>query len=204
VPAAGGRERTGWLIGGGAVVVAAFLLLWSRGRPAPAAPDMANAGNAGAAGTVAPLSGRAPDISSMSPREQFDRLYNRIFDAAGRNDSTTVIQFAPMGIGAYAQLDSVDTDARFHAAMIHLLVGQFPAALALADTIEAQAPGHLLGYVIRGETADRQNDTAALDRAYRDFLSHYDAELRSGRREYGEHRPSLDDFRTRARASLGQ
>jgi len=200
----GGRERIGWMVGGAALLVAVLLLLWDRGRPGPAAPDMANVGNAGVAGTVAPLSGRAPDISNMSPREQFDRLFNRIFDAAGRGDTSTVLQFAPMGLGAYAQLDSADADARFHAAMIHLLVGQYPAALALADTIEARAPGHLLGYVIRGEAADRENDTAALTRAYTDFLSHYDAELRSGRQEYGEHRPSLDDFRTRARATLGR
>jgi hypothetical protein len=88
--------------------------------------------------------------------------------------------------------------------MIHLTLGDFPGALALADTIQAGAPGHLFADIVRGETADRKNDTALLSRSYRDFLDHYDRELKAGRAEYEEHRPVLDDFRTRAKASLGR
>jgi hypothetical protein len=98
-------------------------------------------------------------------------------------------------------LDSANSDLRFHAALIHLAVGDLAPALALADTILSQSPGHLFGYVIRGEVAERQNQLAALSRSYRDFLSHYDAELRTGRSEYSEHKPILDDFRVRAQAS---
>jgi hypothetical protein len=166
---------------------------------------MGNAGNVdGRGGGVAPISGRAPDISNMTPRQQFDRLVERILTAAEAGDSTTVLQFAPMGLGAFAQLDSVNLDARYHVAMIHLAIGDFGAAAAQADTILAQAPGHLFGYMIRGEAADRQNQAGALTKAYRAFLDGVGVELRAGRIEYAEHRPALDDFRTRARASLGQ
>jgi hypothetical protein len=48
------------------------------------------------------------------------------------------------------------------------------------------------------------NDTAALEQSYRRFLDHYDREIRAGRIEYTEHRPILDDFSTRAKASLGR
>ena len=61
----------------------------------------------------------------------------------------------------------------YHAAMIHLTLGDFPGTLALADTIQAGAPGHLFAYIIRGEAADRQNDTALLNRSYREFLDHF-------------------------------
>jgi hypothetical protein len=124
--------------------------------------------------------------------------------AVEKGDSQTVTQFTPMALGAYDMLDTVNADARYHAAMLHLTLGDFPAALALADTIQRGAPGHLFVDIIRGEAGDRQNDTTLLNRSYRDFLDHYDGELKAGRVEYEEHRPVLDDFRTRAKASLGR
>lgn len=198
-----GRERLAWTLTGLAAVTALLAFLY-RGNARPTVPDMGNAGNVGAAGAVPALAQRAPDISSISPRERFDRLWDRVVRAAEAGDSVTVIQFAPMALGAYSMMEDADADARYHAATINLVIGDFAAALALADTIQAQAPGHLFGDVVRGEVADRRNDATALTRSYREFLSHYDAELRAGRVEYAEHKPILDDFRTRAQASLGR
>lgn len=195
------RERLAWIIAGAAVLLVGVILLWRSGSFRPsAAPEMANAGNAGAGPGI---SGPAPDISKMSPGERFDRLFDRVVRAGENGDSLTVQQFSPMALGAYAMLDSVNSDLRFHAALIHLSVGDVAPALALADTILSATPGHLFGYVIRGEVAERQNDTGALSRSYRDFLAHYDAELKSGKPEYAEHKPILDDFRVRANASGG-
>ena len=199
----GGRERLAWTLTGLAAVVALLAFLY-RGNRQPTVPDMGNAGNADAAGAVPPLAQRAPDISNMTPRERFDRLWDRVVRAAEAGDSVTVIQFSPMALGAYGMIEDADADARYHAATINLMIGDLKAAQALADTIQAEAPGHLFGYIVRGEVADRRNDAQALARSYQDFLSHYDAELRAGRVEYTEHQPILDDFRTRAKASLGQ
>jgi double zinc ribbon protein len=194
------RERVAWLIAGAAVLVALLVVVWRVGGARPTVPDMGNAGNI-VGGDTLPTR-RAPDISGMSPRERFTRLNDRVMQAALAGDSQTVAQFAPMALGAYALLDTLDADARYHAAMINLTIGDIAGALALADTIQAGAPDHLFGDVIRGEIADRGNDTAALNRAYRRFLDHFDSELRSGRAEYADHRAILDDFRTRATASL--
>jgi len=195
------RERLAWIIAGAAVLVAGLILLWRAGSFRPgAAPEMANAGNAGGGPG---LSGPAPDISKMSPGERFDRLFDRVVRAGENGDSLTVQQFSPMALGAYAMLDSANSDLRFHAALIHLALGDLAPALALADTIQNKTPGHLFGYVIRGEVAERQNDAAALTRSYKDFLAHYNAELGSGKPEYTEHKPILDDFRVRATASVG-
>jgi hypothetical protein len=138
----------------------------------------------------------------MTPRERFDRLHDRIMRALDAGDTVTVVQFSPMAIGAYQMLDQVDADARYHAALIHVAVGGLDAARALADTIQTDAPNHLFGYMIRGEVAERSNQVAELEAAYRGFLRHYDAELKAGRLEYREHQPALDDFRTRARATV--
>ena len=47
----------------------------------------------------------------MSPRERFNRLYNRIMTAAQSGDEATVSRFTPMALMAYAQLDTIDADA---------------------------------------------------------------------------------------------
>ena len=134
----------------------------------------------------------------MSPRERFDRLFNRVMQAAEAGDSAQVEQFTPMALGAYHQLDSSDVDARYHAAVIHLQVGDLGPAKALADTILAESPGHLFGYVIRGTVARFLGDSPALTRAERDFLNHYQAEMAAKRVEYLEHQPVIEEFKRQA------
>jgi hypothetical protein len=154
---------------------------------------MANVGAAG--GTP---QGPAPDISGLTPRERFDRLFNRIMQAAERGDSAEVARFTPMALGAYDQLDAIDVDARYHAAVLRMQAGDYAGARALADTILAQSPAHLFGYVIRGTTARLQNDRPGLAQAQRDFLASFDSAMRSNRVEYLEHKPVLDGFKMEA------
>jgi hypothetical protein len=184
------------------LLVAGIAYKVSSDTKAPAAPDMANAGSStGPSGGGSP-SGAAPDISAMTPRERFDRLYNRIMEASEQRDSAEVARFTPMALGAYQQLDSRDADARYHAAVLQMQVGDFPAARALADTIVKESPGHLFGYIIRGTAARFQNDPATLARARKDFLSHYDAEMGLKRVEYLEHQPVIDEFKREAEKAV--
>jgi hypothetical protein len=168
-----------------------------RVKPAADAPDMANNGAIPAAEDRTP-GGAPPDISQLTPRQRFDRLYDRIVRGLEQNDSTTVLRFAPMAFSAYAQLDTVDALARFDVGTLRATLGDLPAATALADTILAQAPHHLFGYMLRGTVADMQGDKAALEQNYRSFLANYDAELKSGKPEYRIHQPLVDDFHERA------
>jgi len=200
-PALPARERTAWVVAGALclALIAGIVFKVVRAAPAPVAPEMANAGAQSAREDAGPgIAGPAPDISRMTPRERFDRLFNRIMQASEQGDTAQVDRFTPMALGAYAQLDSVNADARYHAAVLRMQVGDFPGALALADTILARNPGHLFGYVVRGTAAGLQGDTAAARRAARDFLAHYDAETRANRIEYQEHEPALSDFKQQA------
>jgi hypothetical protein len=186
------------------LLLAAIVAKVTRGVSAPAAPDMANPGavtGASAQGQIP--SGPAPDISQMTPRERFDRLFNRIMQAADAGDTTQIERFLPMALGAYAQLDSADVDARYHAAVLHIEGGDAAGALALADTILAAVPTHLFGFIIRGEAAALRHDSAAQARASRDFLAHYSAEMKANRVEYQEHQPAIDDFRAEAEKRRG-
>jgi hypothetical protein len=191
-----GSERTPWIIAAAlvAVLVAAIVARVQRGAPAPTVPDMANPGAAAAAG---PPAGAAPDISQMSPRERFDRLFNRVVAAAERADTTEVLRFAPMALAAYEQLDTRDADARYHAAVLMLETGQIDEASALADTILASAPGHLFGLLLRASVAERRGNAAALRRAREEFARRYDAEIASAKPEYREHRAALEAFRNK-------
>ena len=205
-PVSGGKhgsasDRKAWLIAAAVCVlsVAAIAYKVRSDAPQPAAPNMANPGAA-----VGALQGPAPDISRMTPRERFDRLFNRIMQAAERGDSSEVESFTPMALGAYDQLDQTDIDARYHAAVLRNKAGDFAGARALADTILTESPGHLFGYIIRGESAHSQNDGAALARAQRDFLGHFGAAMRSNRVEYLEHKPALDEFKKEAEKAVGR
>jgi hypothetical protein len=203
-PAAVARERVAWRVAGAVclLLVGAIVLKVTRGAPAPVAPDMANAGASSGEASGPPgasvSAGAAPDISQMSPRERFDRLFNRIMQAAEQGDSAQVERFTPMALGAYAQLDSVDIDARYHAAVLRIQSGDPAGAVALADTIQAESPRHLFVYLIRGAAAEARGDTAARARAARDFLANYAAEMQANRPEYLEHRPALEEFKHQA------
>lgn len=198
-PARGGPspDRNAWIIAGllCLVLVAGIAYSVTSADSGPVAPDMANAGSSGG---LPP--GAAPDISQMSPGERFDRLFNRVMQAAERADTLEVQRFTPMALGAYGQLDSINVDARYHAAVLRLQMGDFGGARALADTILADSPGHLFGYLVRGTVAQLQQDRPALARARRDFLTHYDEGMRANRVEYLEHRPVIDEFKGEAEA----
>lgn len=199
------QERTAWIVAGGVVAVLLALIVWKMlgGTTGAKAPDMANAGNAGA-GQVASdpggslPTGQAPDISQLSPQERFLRLNNRVMEAAARGDSNTVINFTPMALGAYSQLDSVTQDDRYHAAVLNAQVGRIPQALALTDTMLQVTPGYLLAYAVRGDIYDFRRDSVKLKEAYRDFLKAWPAESTARRAEYADHKNVLDDFRRRA------
>lgn len=194
-------ERKAWAV---AAVVCALLLVAvlafvvkGNGGAAEAA------GPVGAGGVVAPFAGGGeegtpPDLSTMTPRERFDRLYNRIMRASESGDQQTVTTFTPMALQAYEQLDSVDADARFHLATLKLHSGDVDGAEAIADTLLEKDPGHLFGYVIQGTVARWRKDDAALAKAYKAFLAHYDAETKKGRPEYGDHERMMTDFQAAA------
>ncbi len=202
---AGRSERTAWLVAGAVVVALLAIIVWKMlaGNTGTRAPDMANAGNANSAQVSADPggglpTGRAPDISQLSPSERFLRLNNRVMQAATQGDSSTVINFTPMALGAYAQLDTVTQDDRYHAAILNAQVGRITEALALTDTMLRVTPGYLLAYAVRGDIAQFQADSTALHQAYADFLKAWPAESAARREEYVDHKIVLDAFRTSA------
>lgn len=179
-----------WLLAGGVIaLVAAFGLgvLVGRGRAAPA--------SGGANAPLAAEEGAPPDISNMSPRERFDRLYDRVMRASSNGDAATLQRFAPMAIQAYAMLDSVDLDAQYDVAVIKLHVGDIDGARALADSMVRAQPTHLFGSMIRFTIGRFSGDSATAKAAAAAFLKHYPAEIRKDRPEYSKHKNAIDTFK---------
>ncbi|HEY9504845.1 MAG TPA: zinc ribbon domain-containing protein [Gemmatimonadales bacterium] len=200
---AGNSDRSAWIVAGtlSALLVGVIVYSVVTQEPAPQIPDMANAG--ATTGDTTARAGAAPDISQLTPRERFDRLFNRIMQAADQGDTAQVRRFTPMALGAYAQLDTVDVDARYHAAVIRLQIGDIAGAHALADTILEQSPNHLFGYIVRGTAATQADDPGARAQAEREFLRRYDREMAAGRQEYRDHAPVIEEFKREANRETG-
>lgn len=187
-----------WFIAGAAVVTLLVVVL-VLGPASPRGADTAPPAGA-PMGTGA---GPAPDISSMTPRERADRLFDRIMTAAERGDTSQVRFFRPMALQAYALLGPPDTHIRYDVGMVHAMSGDPEAATAQADSIERAEPGNLLALLIRGAVAGNQSDTNAIKGLYRTFLSRYDQELAMARPGYAEHQGALTAFRDAARQARG-
>jgi len=208
VPASSSHShQTNWAIPAGILVVAVaialvFLVRINNGGSTVGLPPQ---------GLSAATGGTPPDLSQMTPRERFDRLYNRVMQATEQGDAATMQQFAPMAIAAYDMLDEVDADARYHAALLKLHGGDMAGCEALADSILADTPNHLFGFIILGTLAKWQNDQAGLASAYQAFLAAYDDEMVGvyeedvppKRPEYQHHLRSIEGFLAEARGGAG-
>lgn len=174
--------------------VAGVAVIWVMTRPGVTAGPVSAPGQVAAAPGAAP--GAPPDISKMTPREQFARLADLIETAMAAGDSAKVVRFFPMAESAFATLtDSTrDNDARFHMGLLQVRVGHAPAALAQADSMTKGAPSHLLASYVRAIVGDIQNDPTAAKKARQAFREHFAAEVALNRPEYQMHREMLDQF----------
>ncbi|UCH35033.1 MAG: zinc ribbon domain-containing protein [Armatimonadota bacterium] len=196
-PAAAARSglpKYVWLLAGLVAIVLVAVIAYQAGRSSPQ--------QAGAAAAGAPLggSGAMPDLASMSPREQADRLFNRVMTAHEQGDQGSVDLFKPMALQAYAMLGALDPDAHYHVGVMQVVTGDVDAARARADSIDAQLPGHLFVFMLRHSAARMLSDDAAAQEAYRGFLANYDRENATGRQEYLDHQRAVESFREQALA----
>lgn len=144
-----------------------------------------------------------PDLSTMSPREAADRLFNRVMTADEQGDAGAVQQFAPMALSAYDMLENLDTDALYHVGLIQTAAGDLDRARDYTDQLTTIVPGHLLAIILEHRLATQENDQVAASRAIELFQSRYDDEIVIDRPEYQHHRPSIEKFRDEINAING-
>ncbi len=201
---AGRANTVPWIVAGVAVALLVVVFVARSGGPSSSIP-----GGDGRGGASSSMPGAGPggaattDLSQMTPREQADRLFDRVMTASENGNSGEVTFFGPMALQAYTMIGPLDTDVRFHIGLIEAALGNEAGATAQADTVERETPKHLFVPLLRWEVAKRRTDTAAMRRVYRQFLDNYDKEMASGKNEYDIHRRRLEAFREEARGALG-
>lgn len=186
-----------WALAGVSVAALAAVLVFRPGdepaaQPTAAAPAGPFAQSGAPAGDPSSV-----DLSSMTPREAADRLFNRVLSAEASGDTTQARQFAPMAVQAYGQVPQ-DNDVRYHLSELFRVQGDAAAVKAQADAILAAEPTHLFGLFAAGR-AEAMGGNAAASRAfYKRFLDAYAGEVARDLPEYRDHQQALPSMRAEA------
>ena len=199
-PASGAEQRgvdAGWWVAGGLlliVVVVVGIGVVSDSDEGSVAP--------GAAATQGTVGGTPPDLSSMTPREAADRLFNRVMTAAARDDTTESNSFLPMAIDAYGLASPLNDDGLFHLSLLQRAAGEHEGSLATAVEGLQVNPDHLLNLSSAAEAAIQLRQVTEGQEYYQRLLDSWDQELAASRQEYEEHAPLLPLIREDAEAFL--
>lgn len=198
-PATGQRSTLSlpWLIAGAAIIVAIIVVLLPviRGTSPEATSAAPFAGQAATGGQPPALSG--------TPRQQADRLFNRIMQEQSAGNLDQARFFTPMAIQAYQSAEPLDADGIYHLSLIHAVAGDYEAAIGAANRILSASPTHLLGLAALAEASAASGDTAAARTAWRTFLDNLESERAKGLIEYADHEPILETYEETARAMAG-
>jgi hypothetical protein len=146
---------------------------------------------------------RAPDISSLSPQERADRLYNRVMLLATQGKIDSVQFFAPMALTSYQLLSPLNADQRYDMGRIGEVAGALPLAKAQADSILRENPNHLLGLILEARLALLAGDTTQLHSYERRLIAAEKGELAKKREEYARHEDDITNALQLARKSVG-
>jgi zinc-ribbon domain len=174
-----------WAVAGIALVALIALVAVQRASHsgAEAAPSPASNGAGGATGV---------DISSMTPQERADRLFNRIMRYAEQGKTDSVQFFAPMAIQAFEMLGTFTPDQRYDLGRIAEVAGDPVIAAAQADTILKASPTHLLGLTLAASAALMQKDNTKANDYLRRLAAAAPAERAKRLPEYDVHANDID------------
>jgi hypothetical protein len=137
------------------------------------------------------------DLSSMSPREAADRLFNRVMIADEQGNKEEVMQFLPMVLQAYERVPELDADAHFHLGLIYSAAGDYASTRKEIDILKQYAPKHLLAMLLEHDAALAEGDTSKAAEIETAFRIAYPTEIVTSRPEYQAHLNSIEGFRAR-------
>ena len=160
-------------------LIALSVIRYGSRNPAPDAGDRVPLG---AGGVV-----QAPDISSMSPDERADRLFNRVMRLSSEGKADSAAFFGPMALGALESLAPLNAHRRYDMGLIALVSGDASRASAQADTILSERPTHLLGLSLAARAADARGNATASRSFRRRLLAAESAERQRALPEYADH-----------------
>jgi tetratricopeptide (TPR) repeat protein len=203
VTASGGQEgnRMIWWVAGAALVGLLLIVAYPvlQGDDGPAAPTgVAPSSSMPGAGAS------SVDLSSMTPREAADRLYDRVMRADAAGDTAQIFSFLPMAIAAYDRAQPLDPDGFYHLAVLKQTAADFEGALAAAQGGLAESPDHLLNLIAAARAQHALGDLEGARQRYSRLLEVWDEQQASGLEDYAAHAGQLPEFRSEAESFLEQ
>lgn len=200
------QPKLPWAVAGLAIVALAGVVIVPRMSAEPAAvagvaAPFAAQGGAGAPGAAGgAMDPTQIDLSSMTPRERADRLFNRVMEGMSGGDTTRIGFFTDMAIQAYGAVPERNADLYYHLGELYRVKGDVNAARAQADTILAMDPNHLFGLFGAATTEQARGNDAAARAFYQRFLDGYAAQVARNLPEYQEHQQGLPAMRAAAQS----
>ena len=147
---------------------------------------------------------RAPDISSMTPTERAERLYDRVMSLAERGRADSVQFFMPMAVQAYEAIGELNLDQRYDLGRLAEVGGDAAIAAAQADTILRAQPRHLLGLLLAARAARLRNDQQGAMRYLEQMARAEPAERARQLPEYLLHQNDIETALTEYRQRSGR
>lgn len=197
-----------WMIAGATLVTLILVLLWPtfRGkhgediRADRRVPFSQMEGIGGEGGDAAP--GPTQAQLTGTPREQADRLFNRVMTERSGGDTARAKFFVPMAIQAYQMAEILDADGLYHLSLLQAVGGNNKAARVSAERILQSDPKHLLGLAAAADAARATGDNVGARKYYARFLAAYDNELKTTKGEYKDHGQVLPVLKRDAEAFM--
>lgn len=190
-------QQLAWIIAGLAVIgiVVVSLPIWNRAA-APAGGGFAPPAGAPAMGTPPPL--------SASPRENADRLFNRVMTDRESGNTQQLTFLTDMAVDAYRMAEPLDSDGLYHLSVLETANGEPEAARATAERILASSPTHLLALAAAADASLQTGDTAAARTFFQTFIDAYDTEREKALPEYRDHAQVLPGYLETARTIVSR
>lgn len=187
VAATGQRSIVPWIVAGAGALALVILVAAQQGKgSAPAGSDL------GGGAPLATGAVRAPDISTMSPRERVDRLYDRVMRLVEEGKSDSAAFFSSMAVGAYADLGPLDNDLRYDFGRMADVAGELDVAKAQSDSILQSNPDHLLGLALAARVAERRGNVQEQRRFLDRLVAARSAQMAKNLDEYVRHRADIE------------
>ena len=136
--------------------------------------------------------GVAPDISSMSPRQQAAALYDRVMRLHEQRKADSVEFFMPMALQSFASIPDIDADGRYDMARLAMVGGSMDVARAQVDTLLRADSTHLLGLMAAIDVARAKGDAATAARLESKLIASESRERARKLPEYEAHAGEID------------
>ncbi len=197
-----GGSNLPWWIAGVAMFTLILVVGWSAVRGGGAVssrPSPMGGGQPAASGSNPAAGASAVDLSSMTPREAADKLFDHVMRDLSAGDSADAVAFQPMAVQAYERAEPLDLDGLFHMSLLQRMTDP-AAALATAQRILEQDPDHILGLGAAAEAADQSGQPDLATKYYKHLLEVYDAQVTRNLPEYQAHSTLLPEMKSEAEA----